>query len=77
MPPAGLGTLIFDVKPRDRSGFGCPRCPSAGFFEHRCVDGTIQPGALDDLAATTPIGIYLPDPEDDDLTIPFSIGAHE
>ncbi|MCX2931353.1 hypothetical protein ORI20_13800 [Mycobacterium sp. CVI_P3] len=78
MPPAGIGTLIFDVKPRsDRSGLGCPRCPAAGFFAHRCVDGTIRPGALDSLAESVPMGIFLPDPDDPDLDLPFKIGAAE
>ena len=63
-PPLRKPTLIFDAKPQYRSGFGCPRCPAAGFLAHQCADGTVRPGHFDHLAESMPLGIILPDPDD-------------
>lgn len=48
--PLRPGTIIFDHKPRDRSGIECGRCGGSTFFSHKCVDGAMVPGALDGLA---------------------------
>lgn len=42
-------TIIFDHRPRDRSGMECGRCGRLQFFSHKCVDGEMVRGVIDGL----------------------------